>query len=154
MVDDAGDSLGIDASCVLFGFLVRRGSVFPRFFPSMQWLLMNLRNSGFGFSMSVDTTKCSPTAVAQEDKHVRNEVSFNTTLGTHLPGGWGAAMTRGTSWNPLRDCIASNGKQCEQSARERWWADEPEPEIIYLFGCGLWLMSECRIPLTSDEIVC
>jgi len=84
VVDDAGDSLEVDASCVLFGFLLRGGSVFPRFFPSMQWLLMNLRNSGFGFSTSVDTTKCSPAVVAQEDKHVRNEASLNNNPGYSL----------------------------------------------------------------------
>ena len=65
-VNDAVDSLGVDTSCVLFGLLLRGGSVFPRFFPCMQWLLINLRSSGFGFSTLVDTTKCSPALVAQE----------------------------------------------------------------------------------------
>ena len=106
-VNDAGDSLGVDASCVLFSILLRGGSVFPRFFPCMQWLLMSLRNSAFGFSPSVDTTKGSPAGVAQEAKHVRNEVSLNTASGTYSTGGWVAAMTRGMSWNPLTKSGAS-----------------------------------------------
>lgn len=48
-----------DAAAVLFGFLGRRGSVLPRFLPSIQWLRMNLRSSGSGFSTSVETTNCS-----------------------------------------------------------------------------------------------